>query len=328
MRSLTDLDLNLLVTLRHLLQERSVGQAAQRLGVTPSTVSKALARLRDWFDDPLFIRGRLGLEPTELSQSLENELADWFQLSDRIASQGSHTIPDGAAFRLVLESPFYTSFLNELPTVIYQRYRRSSIKVMNWDHHALGDIINGDADLGFCARETYPRSLVRVERLPYYIDHEVLFEDRPMVFLRRDHPLLAQKWSLNNFLACPQVSVVWEGNDEWALDGLLAEQGLRRHVPVRVSSFEQALHIAAQQSHDLIAVAPSYCAHHAAKHHPNLMTMPLPLDEALYRQLDIAFILLWHKRNNHNSKVTWLRDEIRRLHAAYHAHHATGLDAP
>ena len=45
--------------------------------------------------------------------------------------------------------------------------------------------------------------------------------------------------------------------------------------------------------------------------------VPLPLDEALYRQLDIAFILLWHKRNNHNTKVLWLRDEIKRL---YHQH--------
>ena len=44
--------------------------------------------------------------------------------------------------------------------------------------------------------------------------------------------------------------------------------------------------------------------------------MPLPLDEALYRQLDIAFIL-FHKRNNHNTKVLWLRDEIKRL---YHQH--------
>jgi hypothetical protein len=52
-------------------------------------------------------------------------------------------------------------------------------------------------------------------------------------------------------------------------------------------------------------------------HHDNLISLPLPLEETLYCQLDIAFILLWHKRNNHNTTVLWLRDEIKRL---YHEH--------
>ncbi|KHE12891.1 transcriptional regulator, partial [Aeromonas hydrophila] len=148
----------------------------------------ALARLRDWFDDPLFLRTQRGLEPTNLSLTLEEELKEWFQLSGNIASLCGNAIPAGAAFRLVLESPFYISFLNDLPMVIYETYRKSTIRIMNWDHHSLNDIINGDADLGFCARETHPSSLARINRLPYYIDHEVLFEDRPMVFLRKDHP--------------------------------------------------------------------------------------------------------------------------------------------
>ena len=49
-------------------------------------------------------------------------------------------------------------------------------------------------------------------------------------------------------------------------------------------------------------------------HHGNLIAMPLPLPEALYVQLEIAFILLWHKRHNQDAKVMWLRGEIRRLY--------------
>jgi hypothetical protein len=60
MRPLIDLDLNLLVVFRLLLQERSVTKAAKKLNVTAPTVSKALARLRDWFDDPLFLRTQRG----------------------------------------------------------------------------------------------------------------------------------------------------------------------------------------------------------------------------------------------------------------------------
>ncbi|MGY3912283.1 hypothetical protein ACW5XW_17635 [Aeromonas piscicola] len=68
---------------------------------------------------------------------------------------------------------------------------------------------------------------------------------------------------------------------------------------------------------DSITAAPSYYASYASVHHDNLISLPLQLEETLYRQLDIAFILLWHKRNNYNTKVLWLRDEIKQLYHEY-----------
>ncbi len=59
-KSLTNLDLNLLLCLQLLMQERSVTKAAKRMNVTPSAVSKSLAKLRAWFDDPLFVNTPLG----------------------------------------------------------------------------------------------------------------------------------------------------------------------------------------------------------------------------------------------------------------------------
>ncbi|NCO44941.1 MAG: LysR family transcriptional regulator, partial [Vibrio sp.] len=66
-KSLARLDLNLLLTLQLLLQEQSVTKTAKKLNVTPSSVSKSLAKLRDWFDDPLFVNTPLGLKPTTLA---------------------------------------------------------------------------------------------------------------------------------------------------------------------------------------------------------------------------------------------------------------------
>lgn len=57
-KSITTLDLNLLLCLQLLMQERSVTKAAKRMNVTPSAVSKSLAKLRTWFDDPLFVNSR------------------------------------------------------------------------------------------------------------------------------------------------------------------------------------------------------------------------------------------------------------------------------
>ncbi|MCT9872364.1 LysR family transcriptional regulator, partial [Paenarthrobacter aurescens] len=63
-KPLSSLDLNLLLFLQLLLQERSVTTAAKRMNVTTSAVSKSLAKLRDWFDDTLFVKTPLGLLPT------------------------------------------------------------------------------------------------------------------------------------------------------------------------------------------------------------------------------------------------------------------------
>ena len=96
-KPISSLDLNLLLCLQLLLQERSVTKAAKRMNVTPSAVSKSLAKLRDWFDDPLFVKTPLGLLPTPLTVSLEQDLADWMQIGNQILDKPHHTMPSAAA---------------------------------------------------------------------------------------------------------------------------------------------------------------------------------------------------------------------------------------
>lgn len=71
---LRDVDLNLLVILDILLQEKSVSRSAQRLHLTPSAVSHALGRLRKLFDDELLIRDGRRMNPTVRGQELSTSL--------------------------------------------------------------------------------------------------------------------------------------------------------------------------------------------------------------------------------------------------------------
>lgn len=74
------LDLNLLKALDALLDEGSVTRAAQRLSLTQPAVSGMLIRLRDYFEDPLFVRTSHGMVPTmranELSTPVKQILTD------------------------------------------------------------------------------------------------------------------------------------------------------------------------------------------------------------------------------------------------------------
>ena len=74
MDDIRNIDLNLLAALNVLLDERNVSRAAQRLALTQPTVSGMLSRLRDVFDDPLFVRTQHGMLPTPRAEALASPL--------------------------------------------------------------------------------------------------------------------------------------------------------------------------------------------------------------------------------------------------------------
>ncbi|EMU6571559.1 TPA: HTH-type transcriptional regulator YidZ, partial [Shigella flexneri] len=205
-KSITTLDLNLLLCLQLLMQERSVTKAAKRMNVTPSAVSKSLAKLRAWFDDPLFVNSPLGLSPTQLMVSMEQNLAEWMQMSNLLLDKPHHQTPRGLKFELAAESPLMMIMLNALSKRIYQRYPQATIKLRNWDYDSLDAITRGEVDIGFSGRESHPRSRELLSSLPLAIDYEVLFSDVPCVWLRKDHPALHETWNLDTFLRYPHIS--------------------------------------------------------------------------------------------------------------------------
>jgi Transcriptional regulator len=313
-KSIASLDLNLLFCLQLLLQERSVSKTAKRMNVTPSAVSKSLAKLRDWFNDPLFVKTPGGLHPTLLAVSMEQDLADWMQMSHQLLDKPNYDTPRGLTFELAAESPLMMIAFNSLSQKIYQRYPQATVRLRNWDYDSLDAIIRGEVDLGFTGRESHPRSRESLSLLPWFIDFEVLFSDLPRVYLREDHPALQEEWNLETFLRYPHISICWENSDTWALDEVLQESGLKRQIALSLPGFEASMFMAAQPNHSLLATAPFYCQHYNQQHGLKLVTRPIPLEQALLDKLAVPFTLLWHKRNGHNPKLIWLKSLLKDLY--------------
>ncbi|KLU99890.1 HTH-type transcriptional regulator YidZ [Photobacterium aphoticum] len=313
-KSLARLDLNLLFTLQLLLQELSVSKTAKKLNVTPSTVSKSLNKLRDWFDDPLFVKTPQGLRPTPLAMSMAQDLSDWMQMGSQLLTKRGDEIPDGVQFHLAMESPMLLIHLHALSQQIYQRYPNAKVKVSSWDYDSLEAIIQGDADIGFTGRESHPRSRESLDLLPYFVNFEVLFYDLPMVYLHKNHPALQAQWDLDAFLQYGQINTLWEKSESWALDEILKETGQSRTIALTLETFEQSLFMAAQPGQTLVTTAPQYYQHYCRQMHPDLVCLPIPIDTIAQEKLKIPFTLIWHKRNNQNPKIQWLRDAIKALY--------------
>lgn len=81
-------DLNLLPVFMAVMEERSVTRAANRLGITQPALSNSLNRLRDMLRDPLFIRERYGISPTQLAEEIAPTIeAALRQLGDVVTHQ-------------------------------------------------------------------------------------------------------------------------------------------------------------------------------------------------------------------------------------------------
>src|SRR5438093_13160373 len=83
-------DLNLLITLDAVLAEGSVARAARRLHLSPSAMSRALARLREATGDPLLVRAGRGLVPTPRAIELRDRVGPLVQEAEAVLRPAQH----------------------------------------------------------------------------------------------------------------------------------------------------------------------------------------------------------------------------------------------
>ncbi|WP_028773576.1 LysR substrate-binding domain-containing protein [Shewanella waksmanii] len=305
--NLARIDLNLLVILQVLLEEHSVTRAANRLHLSQSALSKSLNRLRETLDDPLFIRTAHGLKPTAHAVQLSQQLPDMLQRLHQLTQPPSF-IPANSTRQFsfaMVESAYETlmpyfigPLLNNAPNLRLDTYF--------WLEQSMPALQQGQIDFGIAGRDLHPQSDFRVEQLPEGIAHQTLFTDHQVCLVRQDHPILSTvqqgQWNLAVYLEMSHVQVRCEGNEWWALDYHLATQGHRRRLSTTVPDFYGAASICAHS--DLIFTLPSSFARHASKLYP-LVELPLPI-----KFLPLAYVLLWHERNNDEPGHKWIRQTI------------------
>lgn len=177
------LDGGLLLVLRELLRRKRASEVARTLGLTPSAVSHALTRLRELFDDPLFIRRPHGLEPTKRALELGPKIEALIEMAGQALSphEGFEPARSGRRFRIAAPE-FVTDLVGGgLIMAIRREAPRVSFVV---DHasqaSALDALRRGEIDL----------ALGRFGALPPGVIAEPLFSDRYCVVARQGHPTL------------------------------------------------------------------------------------------------------------------------------------------
>ena len=286
-------DLNLLLTLDVVLTEGSVARAAERLHLSPSAMSRALARLRAATGDPLLVRAGRGLVPTPRALELREQVSQLVQDAKAVLRPAEQLDLTQLVRTFTIRSRegFVENFGPDLIARIGAEapgVRLCFVQKPNKESTSLRDG-TVDLEIGVVGKTTGPE-----------VRSQALFTDRFIVVVRMGHPLSQGEITPARYAGGRHISVSRRARDTGPIDEALKPFGLERAIATIVGSFSTALALA--RSSDLIASVPE---RQTINLRAGMHRFPLPVPTP-----EITVSLLWHPRLDADGAHRWLRSLV------------------
>lgn len=303
-RKLIRTDLNLLVALQILLEERNVTRAAERLSVSQPALSKTLHKLRDSFEDELFTRTAHGLVPTPRAEELGAQLPTLLESVERVLGESDFDpLTYLGSFKLLLP-PILCEAL--LPGLVAELDKTApGVQVITAeitpDYQEL--LKKGEIDFAaFVAMDT--------ER---DIHAEPIATLAPRCYMRIGHPLGVKKEiELQEFLAHNHLRLYLPGltrENTSMVDDVLGQYGVHRKIALETTQFASAVGVLARTDSLLVANA----GFEASGLYSELITgreLPAELQRMIRNTLSSnrgKMSLLRHTRTSRSAPHQWMR---------------------
>ena len=283
-------DLNLLVTLDAVLAEGSVARAARRLRLSPSAMSRALARLRETTGDPLLVRAGRGLVPTPRALELRERVHQLVQDAEEFLRPAETLDPEQLVrtFTLRTREGFVENFGPELIARVGKEAPGVRLCFVQKSDKESTSLREGTVDLetGVVGKTTGPE-----------VRAQALFRDRFIGVVRMGHALSRGKVTPARYASGRHIGVSRRGLDKGPMDEALKPLGLEREVVTIVGGFSTALALA--RASDLIASVPD---RQTANLRAGMRSFSLPFPAP-----EVTISLLWHPRLDADPAHRWLR---------------------
>ncbi|HWK42786.1 MAG TPA: LysR family transcriptional regulator [Croceibacterium sp.] len=292
-------DLNLLVALDVLIQERNVTRSARRLNVTQSAMSASLKRLREALGDPILVQHGKAMMPTPYALSLAKEVSDTLASLRRLIKPSESFDPAIATrvFRIAASDYIATVLLAPLLALLEREAPGIRLEISLPTDDTAGQLAKGDFDLVLT-----PEDFIE-------LDHpaDLLFEEAHVVVGCQHNPLLAGPLTVEGFASAGHVAVRIDGRNTY-IDNELNRLGLSRRVEVHAPSFTQApwllpgtRRIALMHARLAQIMAPVL----------GLRIVSLPFEVPMMREM-----MQFHSGRRADDGLIWLRSKLRNLASA------------
>ena len=289
---ISSFDLNLFVILNAIYTEGSLTKAAEVVGITQPAVSNALSRLRERFDDDLFIRTGSGMVPTQKTENIISDIQNALSLMQQSVNEPDTFDPklSNRNFKLSLGD---VSEGRVLPYIMNEIDKNAPFVSMGSYAYSRSDQVHALAthNLDFVVDPIIPAS----EEINSY----KVFEDDFVAMYRDDHPLgKIDEVSVDDILAQRHLHVSNRKRGLHLIDIELDKIGYRREIALRCQHFLIAPRII--RSTDLVLMG----TRSFAKSH-NLQFIEIPTEIP-----SIEYHLIWHKSDEGDGGHLWMKDLI------------------
>ena len=289
-------DLNLLVTLDVLLAEGSVAGAARRLRLSPSAMSRALARLRETTGDPLLVRAGRGLVPTPRALELRERVGQLVEEGKAVLRPTESLKLESLqrTFTLRTSDGFAENFGPELIARIAAQAPGVRLRFVQKTDKDSASLREGMVDLetGVIGKTASPE-----------LRTQALFRDRFVGVVRSGHPLSRGRVTPTRYAKGRHINVSRRGLDTGPIDEALASIGMQREIVTIVGGYSIALALA--RATELIASVPE---RHTGNLRAGMYSFKLPVPLA-----EIMVAMLWHPRLDGDAAHRWLRSHVREV---------------
>jgi DNA-binding transcriptional LysR family regulator len=292
--NIRNLDLNLLVALNALLEEKQVTRAAERINLSQPAMSRALARLRTMFQDPLLIKDAKGMALTSRAQELYIPLQHILrEITDMVSPPSIEPAQMQGEIVIATRDNILVTILPKVIDIITNEAPEIKLRIVPLIGHDLSPLEFHKVDFVLSATESESASLHR----------SILYEECFICMASSKYANLGGKITLEKFMSMKHCLVTISGFGTGVVDDYLSQKGLERNIVVRLPHFLAAGYLVAES--DLIVTLPLRLAQLFAQ--SNLIA----LLEPPFQLPQFPIYLYWHRRNQNNPIHQWIKKIIK-----------------
>jgi len=291
MSSIAQVDIKLLQCLSSLLKYKNVSLAADEMNITQPAMSRNLSKLRNIFNDPLFVRTAKGMEPTNraisLAQPLENTLNELnLLLTNKVFTPKLCQ----RNFRLHMSSYITQAHLPDIAEAFYQAAPDAQLEIVNLREKSLLQESAQNIDIAICSQAM---------KIPEYFHKISVGMEEMVCFMSGTHPLCDQELTLDNYLNFSHIMVSLGGGPNVPIENQLSKLGRVRKVGMRVPHYLGALEVMSKTP--MLFTSSSFVPKRFSLLF-NIISKPLP-----FRQENLDYVLVWPPTVHKDPAQQWLR---------------------
>lgn len=292
-------ELKLLVIFDAIMVEGSVTRAAEQLAMTQPAVSNAVSKMRVLWKDELFVPDGRNIQPTTFANNFWIKIRDSLHnLSEAIEPGDFDPITAKRTFRIALPDIVVDTIWSDLRLLFEEHAPGLNLHAVPYTIATTKHVLD-DAEVDLVIGQSN-RSLENIST-----DH--LFNTSYVCAMRKRHPLAMTDLSVQAFAQAQHLLVTLSGNTANPTDHALQQLGLTRRVAFTVNKFSSAVPLIANS--DLIAILPTDLLHDFLALELSVVPPPLAIPHS-------SISMMWHRRQNADEGLIWLRSHIKRLAVA------------